>query len=398
MNAIKQNYWLSGLLLFAFLLRLFLFYVYPDQNFPDAGAYRTMGVELFSGDLVSNHIYMPLYPILTYIAGSEGVQILIDIILSVVMVYIIYALSMQLFNNKASALLAAFIATLYPHFIFYSISGLTETLFTVLLLFSFLSFYKNQFTLAIVILALAILVRPTLDLINPLLVFIFGFFVFQNGYKKSIKHVFIYTLVYFTLMAPWWIYQNNKYGDFVRLTLADGVVLYSGNNSMNVTGGGVGRRNGVSDADLRIFNNIKDPIERNNAMKEEAFNYIIDNPTHFIKMAVIKLVRFWRLWPYTEHYQQWYIIASSLLSYGIVLIFSIGFIIKHSREKFLLLLPIFILIMYLSVVHMVTIGSIRYRFPLEPFLIIFASYYFVDLTKNFSWLNKIQDLVKYLNK
>ena len=385
-------------MLFAFFLRLLIYYVYPDQNFPDAGAYRTMGIELFSGDLVSNHIYMPLYPILTYMAGSESAQIMIDIILSVIMIYIIYALSMQLFNNKASALIAALISALYPHFIFYSVSGLTETFFTVLLLFSFLSFYKNQFILAIVILALAVLTRPTLDLINPLLVFIFSFFVFQKGNKQSIKYVFVYILVYLTLMTPWWFYQHNKYDDFVRLTLADGIVLYSGNNSMNVTGGGVGRRNGVSDADLRIFNNIKDPIERNNAMKADAFNYIIDHPAHFVKMAAIKFVRFWRLWPYTEHYQQWYIVASSLLSYGVVLILSIGFVIKNSKAKFLLLLPIFILIMYLSAVHMVTIGSIRYRFPLEPFLIIFASSYVVDLAKNFSWLNKIQDVIKYLNK
>ena len=194
-------------------------------------------------------------------------------------------------------------------------------------------------------------------------------------------------------MSPWWIYQYDKYGEFVRLTLADGVVLYSGNNPMNITGGGIGNKSGISDADLTKFNNISDPIKRNDTMKQEAIKYIVDKPVHFIKMAAVKFVRFWRLWPFTEHYQQWYIVASSLLSYGVVLALSIGFLFRNVKEKFIQLLPIFSLIVYLTLVHMVTIGSIRYRFPLEPFLIIFASHFFVDLGKKTLFFHKIKKYI-----
>ena len=129
-NSIQKNKWLISIILFAFLMRLIILALYPDQNFPDARAYRTMGYQLFNGEVITNHIYMPLYPILTYIAGSITVQILIDILLSTSMVLVIYLLSMELFSNKIGALLAAFIASLYPHFIFYALSGLTETSFT----------------------------------------------------------------------------------------------------------------------------------------------------------------------------------------------------------------------------------------------------------------------------
>jgi len=392
-NSILKNKYLGAILLLALLLRLLLFLFYPDQNFPDAKAYRTMGYQIFNGDLVSNNIYMPLYPIITYIAGSITTQILIDIFLSTIMVSVIYMLSMTIFNNKVGALFAALVAALYPHFVFYSLSGLTETSFTLLILLSFLFFYKDKFFLALFVLVLSVLIRPSLDLFNPLLVLIFSLYVYKLGYLKSLKNVLIYLTIYLFIMSPWWIYQHDKYGQFVRLTLADGIILYSGNNPMNITGGGVGSRTGISDVDLTKFNKIADPIERNDEMKNEAIQYIVANPTHFIKMAAVKFVRFWRLWPFTEHYQQWYIFASSLLSYGVVLILPIGFLARNIKNNLTKLIPIFSLIAYLTLVHMVTIGSIRYRFPLEPFLIICASQFLFDSIKNKSIYRRIKKII-----
>ncbi|MDC0599153.1 hypothetical protein OAO97_00935 [Candidatus Pseudothioglobus singularis] len=370
------------LLLLAILSRFLFLFIYPELNFPDARAYQKIGHEIFSGELITNNIYMPLYPIFTYITGGGITQKVADIFLSVGMIIVIYALSIQLFNNKLSALIAVFISSLYPHFLFYAVSGLTETLFTFLLLLAFLLFYKEKYFLGVVTLILSILVRPSLDLLNPILVFLFSFCVFRKGYYQSIQQVFIYIIIYIVLMSPWWIHQHQKYGEFVRLSLGDGVVLYSGNNPLNITGGGVGVGNsGIRDMDTTQFNHINDPIERNDAMKEEALKYIYNNPSHFIDLAGKKFLRFWRLWPHTEHYQQWYTVAASLLSYGLILFLSIGFIVKYAKVYFWRLIPIFALFSYLTVIHMITIGSIRYRFPLEPFLIIFASYFVNELMK-----------------
>tara|TARA_B110000008_G_C16964764_1_gene561518 strand:- start:980 stop:2167 length:1188 start_codon:yes stop_codon:yes gene_type:complete len=392
LNSIQKNKWLVSILLLALLLRLMLLALYPDQNFPDARAYRTMGYQIFNGEVISNNIYMPLYPIITYIAGSITTQLLIDIFMSTVMVLVIYMLSMTLFNNKIGALFAAFSAALYPHFIFYSLSGLTETSFTLLMLVSFLFFYREKTFLAIFFLVLSVLIRPSLDLINPVLVLIFSVYIYKLGYIQSIKKVLIYFIIYIFMMSPWWMYQYDKYGQFVRLTLADGIILYSGNNPMNTTGGGVGNRNGISDVDLTKFNKILNPIERNDQMKKKAIEYIMANPVHFVEMSAVKFIRFWRLWPYTEHYQQWYIFASSLLSYGVMLALSIGFLVRNTKNHFKKLLPIFVLIAYLTLVHMATIGSIRYRFPLEPFLIIFASQFLFDLIRNNLLYKKIEKI------
>jgi hypothetical protein len=222
------------------------------------------------------------------------------------------------------------------------------------------------------------------------MVVIFIIFVHNLDWKKASKYLGIYFLAYFVIMSPWWIHQYQKYDSFVRLNLGDGVVLYAGNNPLNISGGGI---TGV-DVDESRFEGITDPVLRNNAQKDAAIEYIINNPGRFVKMSGVKFLRFWRLWPYTQEYSQWYIVVTSILSYGLVLFMAIGFIIRCSKKYFREISPIFALFGYLTLVHMVTIGSIRYRFPLEPYLIIFAGYFFIDIIKNNQWVVNIS--AKYL--
>jgi hypothetical protein len=382
-NFFRTQTAIVGILILSLMARLVFLVIYPEPNFPDAVAYRTIGTEIFSGLTITNNIYMPLYPIWTFIFGTKEALIYADIGISVASVYLIYLLSIELIGNNVGSIVSCLIAAIYPHFIFYSVSGLSETLYIFLLLLIFLLYYKKYFFFAIIVSVLSILVRPTLDLLNPILLIIFIYFVHNLPWNIVFKYIGIYLISYVLIMSPWWIHQNQKYGDFVRLNLGDGIVLYSGNNPMNVSGGGVGRDLGKSDMDLSIFSNIDDPISKNNAMKQEAFNFIIQNPKRFTELAGVKFLRFWRLWPYAEEFQQWYVIASSLLSYGLVLILAIGYVVQNCKLYFRKFFPIFALIGYLTFVHMITIGSIRYRLPLEPFLIIFAGNFIFNLFKKF---------------
>jgi len=386
-----RDRYLFAILMIAFIVRLVFMWVYPDQNFPDSRAYNTIGNEIFSGSMVTNNTYMPLYPIWVKITGGGASHILMDILVSVASVGLIFFLSLTIFKNTIAALLSSVVASFYPHFLFYSVSGLTEIFYTFLLLLSFLNLYRKKYVLAIIIMVLALLVKPTLDFLNPILIVLFVGIVHKSGYRKTVKYLGIYGIVYVIFLLPWWVHQYEKYGEFVRFSLADGIVLYSGNNPLNTTGGGVGRIKSASDMDLDQFSQIENPVERNSAMKSAAINFIVNNPYRFVELAGIKFVRFWRLWPHTEHYQQWYVVAASLLSYGLVLFLAIGFVFRNAKKYFREVIPIFTLIGYLTIVHMVTIGSIRYRFPLEPFLIIFASYFLVDILKNKTWLIQLQN-------
>ena len=387
---LNRDPWLGSILLGALVARLIFFMVYPDVSFPDAILYPLMGEEIFSGQIIlSNDIYMPLYPIWVHLMGGGFTMKLADILLSTGMVFLIYKLSFTLFSNRLTSLVAALITAFYPHFLFYAVTGLTETAFTFLLVAAFWVLYRGNIYWGSVLLVSALLVRPSLDFLNPLLIIIFTFFVHRLGWKKSLKHLAAYIMIYGVLMTPWWMHQYKKYDTFIRLSLGDGNVLYAGNNPLNRTGGGIGGK----DVDHEQFVHIKDPIEINNLKMQMAIDYIFDNPTHFVKMAGVKFMRFWRLYPFASQYQQWHVILTSLLSYGLVLFLAIGFLIRNGKKYFLRLLPILGLIAYLTLVHVITISSIRYRFPLEPFLIIFAAHFVATVGENTNLTRKLKEKI-----
>ncbi|MBW1616390.1 MAG: hypothetical protein JRJ49_07645 [Deltaproteobacteria bacterium] len=357
----------------------------PNNQFPDSYTYIKAGEQLFSNGVIQKHNVMPLYPILCGILNNFLFIKIADIIFSVLTIYVIYQLALIIFKNKASALLSAFIAAIYPFFNFYATAALTETSYTLLLLTAFYMLYRQKFIIGALLLILSILERPTLDLAAPLIMFIFAYFVHKRPLSFSIKIVFYYILIYLLFFCPWWLHQYYKYDRFVRINLGDGIVWHSGNNPMNQSGGGVASNNGKpADVDLSRFVKIKDPYKQNQAMKKEAFNFIKKNPDRFIKLAGLKFCRFWRLYPYSPEYEKPLYIIISVVSYGSVLLFfllSMGCLIfiKENRGFLKKLLPVFFLITYFTLVHMVLISSLRYRFPIEPFLIIIASYGFISL-------------------
>jgi hypothetical protein len=217
--------------------------------------------------------------------------------------------------------------------------------------------------------------RPAIELLAPLLVVIFVVTVHGGTWQEGARRLIHYFLIYLALMIPWWGHNQIKYDEFVRLNLGDGLVLYSGNNPMNQSGGGIW---GV-DLDTKDFNHITNPVARNAALKKAAIDYIRAEPAHFVKMSTVKFVRFWRLWPYASEYQSWKLVVVSLLSYGVMLAAAILFLLTQGRRHWRALVPLVLLAGYLTAVHMVSIGSIRYRLPLEPFIIVLGAAWFVGL-------------------
>ncbi|MBW1649348.1 MAG: glycosyltransferase family 39 protein [Deltaproteobacteria bacterium] len=376
---------LRHIIIIGFLFRIAALTAMPNNQFPDSHTYIKAGAQLFENGVIVKHNVMPLYPILCGILNNFLLIKIADILFSVLTIYIIYQLSYIIFKKKTSALLSAFIAAVYPFFNFYATAALTETSYTLLLVSAFYMLYRQKFIIGAILLILSILERPTLDFAAPLIIFIFAYFVHKRSLSYSIKIVSYYIVIYILLFCPWWLHQYNKYDKFIRMNLADGIAWYSGNNPLNQSGSGVASDNGKpADVDFSLFAKIKDPYKQNQAMKKEAFDFIINNPDRFIKLAALKFCRLWRLYPYAPEYEKPLYIIISVTSYGSVLLFFLlstaSFIfIKKNRVFSKKLLPVFFLITYFTLVHMVLISSLRYRFPIEPFLIIIASYGFIFL-------------------
>ena len=362
---------LLAILFAAFALRMMAAIIVPDQSpiLGDAIAYREAGKSLWANGQLNALYFMPLYPALVAILGPGWPQLFIDIALSTALVWLIYELTDAIFADKRAAVLAATFAAIYPYFIFYSIVGLTETLFMVLLLAAYVSWYRNAYIAASVFSVLAILTRPILDLLAPILILYFALAIHGLSIKAAMKYLAIYAGIYCILMAPWWLHNYKAYLSFVRLNLGSGIALYSGNNPLNQTGG--------MDYNLQTsvapFDEIANPVDRDKALQRAALNYIKEDPKRFLIQVVKRFQRFWLPWPQTQAYSGSLYKIISFCSFVPVLLLALAFVIFYGRANFRRIAPLLLFIVYLNSLHLVFPASLRYRLPLEPFLIVLAA-------------------------
>ena len=360
---------LIAILLLAAALRVIAANMIPDQSqlLRDVLDYRDSAEHFLKTGMLINWYEMPLYPLLIAVTGPGTGQLVADIALSVVSVWLVYALTDHLFANQHARLFSALVAACYPPLIFFSVVGLSETLFIALILAAFLCWYRSLFTAAAIFAVLAILTRPIFDVFAPALVLLFALVVHRLPLTKALQHLGIYLVIYCALMTPWWLNNYKAYSGFVRLTLGAGQILYAGNNPLNHSGGG----NLGVDFDPGAFENITDPIVRDRALRDAATDYIVHNPRRFFELAGLKFLRVWQPWPVNDAYRNFGIIVVSVASFVPVLLLA-GTGLLTSGRRLRQLSPILLFVLGYTGILMILVGTIRYRLPLEPFLIVFA--------------------------
>jgi hypothetical protein len=165
----------------------------------------------------------------------------------------------------------------------------------------------------------------------------------------------------------------------VRLIPGSGTVFYAGNNPMNHSGSG----NLGVDYVTTQFDHLASPIARERAMSAAAIDFIANNPGRFVELAELKFVRLWRLWPANEGYVHPLYIFGALVGYVPVLLLTLIYLARWAWQDFRKLSPILLFAAYTTTVHMVIVSTIRYRLPLEPFMIILGVAAFIRLFR--SW-------------
>ena len=80
----------------------------------------------------------------------------------------------------------------------------------------------------------------------------------------------------------------------------------------------------------------------------------------------------WRITPVNKAYRSAGTVIVSVMSFVPLLLLA-AFGLVETRQNLRQVSPIFLFALGYTAVHMVFVGTIRYRLPLEPFLIIFAA-------------------------
>lgn len=311
---------------------------------------------------------------------------LIGVICGTLGVWSVWWLARDLFGLRAANLAAA-MAAIYPGAIAMSVLVLSESAFcplVVLQMAIWVAAWREERRGRSIILAVcaglvagvATLVRPEWLLFTPFALFM-GILICRDRYKQIILGA-VSLLALIAVMTPWWVRNSTVSGRFVPTTLQVGVSLYDG---MNPVANGASNmdfvdpfveelqrdQRGIDDELGDLFEYRLDRLARTRAL-----NWAADNPLRTLHLAAIKFLRIWNIWPNEPSLSAWPIRLGIALIYIPVLILGISGGVKTFRQGWPYVLC-WIPAVYLTLLHMIFVGSIRYRQPAMFGLVVLAS-------------------------
>ena len=288
-------------------------------------------------------------------------------------------IAFQLFENPRSAVIAAAITAFYPFFVFYQGLMLSEAIFNVLLVAAvaaLMLWHKRGmamdrvFALACLLFAAATYVKATLTILPP---FLFAAMVLAAGagVTRSVRILALAGILYCASLTPWWFRNYVALDHFVPFTTSAGQNLYLGNNPINKHAGVDWSSDVEPDKVARIMS-LPNEILRQQEFSAAAIDYIKQDPAAFVARAGRKFARFWNIVPNAAEFRAPLFVIVSAASFGPILVLAvICAIFSYAPQR--LLMPFYLLFAFFTLMHAITIASLRYRLPLEPLLIIMAS-------------------------
>ena len=397
----KRNMIIVTIIAFAFYQFINFIYFPIATTFPDEQRFLTEAITFANtGEfwIGNNRAWeMPLtaivYGSIYKIANNiEYTIILIRIMQSLMLIlqaFLIYKISLIIFKKSKVAFLSFIIMLFYPFFIYYQALLLSETLFTTILILSFYFMYKwyesgfiinKYFILTNVFLTFTIYSKGTLSILPPLLISIF-YLLNTYNIKIFIKYFIYSILIYILIMSVWWLRNYYIFDKFIAFTTSSSMNLYLGANKNNKFGGINGRTNMEPEFRKRM-NSLNNELRKSDEYKKRALEFILNNKDRYVELMWLKFKRFYSFTFNADRYNKVYYNLLSIFSYGLVFIFALTTVILMIKE-WKKMSAIYILILYFTLIHILYIASIRYRFPIEHFLILLGAYSMIELNKIF---------------
>ena len=367
-----------------------LYYFPPTLTFNDEHRFLSSAAELVAGGGfrvgADRAFEMPgtalFFTPAVWLFGPEGAVIPIRMIQSILLIAqaaLAASIARRLFGRGVVEFIAAIIVALYPFFLFYQALLLSETLFNTLLIAAIAALYwwrdrGMRIDVALVVTCLcfvaATYTKASLTILPP---FLIAATAWASGARlRKMLAVFLAAAsLYAAFMSPWWIRNAVVVGAFVPFATTGALNFYLGNNPHNTDGGSDWARD-VDPQAMKKLLAIPDEVERQQALTKAAFDYIKSNPGAFLQLAGKKFLRFWNVVPNAAEFKSRFYAFVSAVSFGPMLLLALACAIRW-RHRWRDFVPIYLIIAYFTFVHVVTIASLRYRLPIEPFLIVMAA-------------------------
>ncbi len=240
---------------------------------------------------------------------------------------------------------------------------------------------------------LAALIRPSSLLLTPVYA-LWGLFLPASRHRRlTVGAVMIVGLI--LVMMPWWMRNRSVTGRFVPTTLQVGASLYDG---LNPQATGASNMAFVTEfkeelareqAGIQDFARIArgdapwpaglDPtemeLELDRRFRQHAMDFAWSHPTRVVQLAGLKFARMWSPWPNQPGLRSWpvrLVICVGLIAVLVPAAAALG--LAWRTAGFRLAVLMWVPAGYFTLLHMIFVGSIRYRQPaLLPLMVLAAS-------------------------
>ena len=399
-TSISARTYLIWTIAIAVIIRIALMIVLQSWEFDGSGSYGHRAGEIgsalasgqgFSWPEKSSYVAddairktaweAPVYPLIfaaafklfgIYSRSSALVLIVFQIVLSAICCLLLFSLGKRLYNEWVG-LIGSVIYALYPAGIHFGIQKVQTTcLIVVLLLLFILQVYELANTPTIVkcvlsgtTLGVAVLTDPTLIVFfTSALVWLF--FRGQGGCRSRMTNAILILLVAAATNVPWQVRNYYAFGEFFLVKSNFTRELFMGNYG-----------SGTSASEEREYMASMEEGRRNRVYQRKVLRSILSDPGRMARKTVERFVLYWTSFERRTGHKAG---SSSLsakivgLSYFSVLVFGVAgiFLSLWQRQKVQLLL---LGVMLLPIPYYLTwFTRLRYRFPVETIMIVFASY------------------------
>jgi 4-amino-4-deoxy-L-arabinose transferase-like glycosyltransferase len=392
---------LTSLLFVAFVARFaFILMMQPDgYYFSDTRHYDNAANSILAGEgFGEKYGRSPLYPVfmaLVYavLGHSFTAMRIVEALLGVLLVWLIFQIAKKLFGETA-AWASAILAAVFPHFILLTGILYSTNLFTVLLAASIYLLIIADEKMSYVWLAASSACAALAALTFPAFFFILPFWLLWLLFRRhatvlhNVSTALFFSMVFIACLTPWTVRNYIKYD---RFTLVRPVPHTAFPN--------------LDDLDAqkeRIESGFKDTTkylqENPNGTSKDNLGSIIGNylrhPVHSVKYMANELIHFWALYPdrldtKSEEYLQnirakdnrivslestmWKVaqMMSVLVMLPVFLFAVVGLVFSRSLERRRLLLVL--TAAALSIGYSLIYAEVRYRIPIEPYVLMFMS-------------------------
>ena len=392
-----MNNKLIYLIIISIVTRIFSIYLFGSKEISNEWGVmvsvmeenQMIGFRKVEGEIMPNIFMPPLYPIFLflvkklfsnlnyYLLSIQFIQLIFSII---GLIYLIKILS-KFFSEKISYI-GAYIFALFPLNV-YAISQISSVTLQILLIILYIYYFikslkissKKNIILFSLFSATLILLRGEF--------FVFYFFTLFYFLLKKKNHLIISSLIITLLLISPYLIRNYLIFEVITVTKSSGFNLFKGNNPLSMAEG-IPMLDYVEEISKGTYEKIKKIKPQNkydliidNLYKEEAIKFIMDNPSRYAKLYIIKLFSF-IFFDFNSSYPNYYNIFHLLPKIIISISSLIGVFLTFKKKSVLRFFALYYLLngLLLSIFFILP----RYSLALLPIQIILTCY-FLSLSK-----------------